>query len=73
MIAEEFIALLRASPFVPFTVHLHDGSEVTVSHPDYCLVSPTRLTAHVYTDDAGHLAIISFAGVSKLTTSEVTP
>jgi hypothetical protein len=48
---EEIRRLLRARPFVPFTVHLPEGRSVHVSHPDFALVSPQGRTMLAYEPD----------------------
>jgi hypothetical protein len=39
MRAEEIRNAQRAQPFLPFTMHLADGREFTVVHPDFLWVS----------------------------------
>lgn len=33
---------LRRQPFRPFSVHVADGREFLVEHPDFLLISPTE-------------------------------
>ena len=48
---DEIRNLLRARPFVPFTVHLPEGRSVKVTHPDFALLSPTGRTLLAYDTD----------------------
>ena len=47
MRAEEIREAQRAQPFSPFTMHLADGREFTVVHPDFLFVSRSGRMAHV--------------------------
>ncbi len=41
----------RATPFRPFTVHMADGRNFHVPHPDFLSMSPTGRTVIVYQQD----------------------
>ncbi len=41
MRAEDIREARQANPFLPFTMHLADGREFTVIHPDFLWVSRT--------------------------------
>jgi hypothetical protein len=43
--------LLRAQPFVPFTIHVADGREYLVPTPDHAHVYPSGGRVSVFTDD----------------------
>jgi hypothetical protein len=51
MRAEEIRNLLRARPFVPFTIHLPEGRGVRVTRPDFALLSPNGRTLLAYEPD----------------------
>ena len=40
-----------AKPFVPFRIHLADGRNLTVSHPEFMAFGPTGGTSAVYQAD----------------------
>ena len=47
MYSETISALLRAHPFVPFTIHISDGTTFKVPHVDFALLTPTGQTFYV--------------------------
>lgn len=47
MYSDEIRALLRAMPFVPFTVYLPDGSSHHVPHSDFAMLTPDDYTLFV--------------------------
>ena len=47
MRAEEIRKVQRAQPFRPFTMHLADGREFTVVHPDFLWINRTGRLALV--------------------------
>lgn len=51
MTSEQFIAVLRATPFRPFRIHLADGRNLTVDHPDFIMRSPSGRSAILYKRD----------------------
>ncbi len=67
MQAKEIQALYRAQPFRPFTLHLADGRQVRVQHPELMALSPTGRGAVVYGRD-GALEIIDVMLVTSLET-----
>jgi len=53
MTIEQLRNVHRAQPFRPFTIHLADGRDVLVPHPDFLSHSPAGRTIIVYhTDDS---------------------
>ena len=49
MRAEDVVELLKARPFEPFRIHLSDGAQFDISHPDQAIV--TRSAVHVPVPD----------------------
>lgn len=46
MIIEQLRMFLRSTPFQPFSIHIFDGRQVVVEHPDAALVNePGRTIA----------------------------
>jgi hypothetical protein len=70
MIAREFEQMLKQSPFVAFTLQMNDGAEIRIRHSDYCLLSPTKMSAHIYTNDEGDFVIISLEAITRITSTE---
>ncbi len=48
MTLDQLRNLLKTSPFRPFVIHLADGREFRVHHPDFLSISPTGRTIIVY-------------------------
>ena len=48
MTTERFRELVNAEPFEKFAIHLADGREVTVHHPEYVALSGSGRTAVVF-------------------------
>lgn len=42
--------MIRAHPFVPFTLNISDGRTFEVPHPDFIMVSRSGRMAHVATE-----------------------
>ena len=45
---EKFPEVLHSSPFVPFVVHLADGRQVPVDHPDFVSSSKSGRVIHIF-------------------------
>lgn len=48
---EDIMALLNASPFVPFSLHLSDGRTIKVESRDFVWVGRHRITMGIPTPD----------------------
>lgn len=51
MRVEEVRKLYGAEPFRPFTLHLADGREISVGHPEFMALAPSGRTLTVYQPD----------------------
>ena len=51
MTIDQFRQLRDAEPFQPFTIHLADGRNVPVHHPEFVAASPSGRTVIVYQPD----------------------
>ncbi|MCY2964048.1 MAG: hypothetical protein NT069_10455 [Planctomycetota bacterium] len=51
MTIEQLRSAHRAQPFKPFVLHLADGRELPVHHPDFLAPSPSGRTVLVYQPD----------------------
>ncbi len=69
MSIKEFKAWSQAQPFVPFTIHLADGREILVPHPDYVFVPPIGHDVIVVHPEGG----MNFIDVSLVTDLERKP
>ncbi len=65
---KELQSFYRAQPFQPFVVHLADGREIGVEHPEFMALAPTGRSAVVYGGDGGFEVI----DVLLVTSLEVT-
>jgi len=45
--------LLEAQPFRPFAIHLSDGGELVVNHPEFLATSPAGDIAIVFRPEGG--------------------
>lgn len=64
---DDLIALIRIQPFQPFTVHLNNGQEFDVRHPDQSVVvGEMPLVAH----DGDRLERIASLNIAQITTTE---
>lgn len=43
--------MVRAAPFRPFAIHLADGREIHIKHPEFLATSPAGRTAIVFYED----------------------
>ena len=69
MTIEKIKDLCNAEPFRPFALHLPDGREVSVKHPDFVAFSPTgRILIVVHEDESE--SIIDPMLVSDVTVKE---
>ena len=51
MTIEKVRDFYNSRPFVPFTMHLADGREIFVGHPEYLAAAPSGRTVTVYQPD----------------------
>ena len=53
MTFQQLDAIHKAKPFKPFVIHMADGREFTIHHPEFLSRSPSGRTIIVYgTDDS---------------------
>jgi hypothetical protein len=65
MTTDQVHKMLRARPFVPFTLHLADGRALRVNHPENAMVSDLGLSAAVLNPD-GVIEIVDLLLVTSL-------
>ena len=51
MITDEIKKLLRATPFIPFIIHVSNGATFEVPHPDFAFVPPSGMVVFVFIKD----------------------
>lgn len=51
MTIEQIQAVYKARPFQPFVLHLADGREISVHHPDFIMSVPSGRTLFVVQPD----------------------
>jgi hypothetical protein len=54
MTNEQFRAAIRSQPFRPFTIHMDDGRQLKVNHPDFAVQSPSGRTVIVFGSDENY-------------------
>lgn len=67
MTTEHLRQLIHATPFEPFTIHMADGREVPVPHPEFIMLPPQSRTCVVWEDDAKAFGFIDLLLVTQLT------
>lgn len=56
MTIQQLQTVYNAQPFRPFRIHLADGRQVPVEHPDYIMSAPSGRTVFVVEpDDTAHI------------------
>ena len=68
MILKEIEDALKATPFVPFKIHLDNGKVVRVPHHDFLLFSENR--AAVVVASGGHLHIMAVSHITSISHRE---
>lgn len=66
MTIEQLRRMIHAEPFEPFVMHLADGGEVPVHHPEFIAVSPTGRTCVVWEDDSNAFGVVDLLLVTQL-------
>jgi hypothetical protein len=51
MTVDQLRNVCTAKPYQPFTIHLADGRDIYVRHPDFIITVPSGRTAIVYQPD----------------------
>jgi len=67
---DDLIGLLRAQPFVPFVVHLNNGAEFEVRHPDQAMVLGEVLLLAHHGTELVRCAMLNIAHVNTMETEE---
>ena len=68
MTIQQLRAAHRAVPFRPFTVHMADGREFPVPHPDFLSMSPTGRTVIIYQENE-EFSILDLLLMTEIETS----
>jgi hypothetical protein len=71
MTTEQMLACVRSIPFRPFTIHLADGREIAVRHPEAIAYTGGRIAVVLHPND--QLEIIDLLLVSSLLMSPLEP
>ncbi len=66
MTINEFREALHAVPFRPFVIHLADGREVPVGHPDFAMVTGSGRTAHISRPEDEWFTIVDLLLITQL-------
>jgi hypothetical protein len=57
MTTDQLLNVWKATPFRPFVIHLADGRDIEVAHPDFLSRSPSGRSIIVYQPDESFNAI----------------
>ena len=60
--------LLHATPFQPFIIHMADGKDYRVDHPDFVLASSTDVTQIIVEEPDGRINHLSTFLVTNVQT-----
>jgi hypothetical protein len=71
MKVDEVRALLHATPFRPFIVHIADGGTLAVAHEDFIAIAPTGREMIVYQPNGSH-QIVDTMLVTRLEVTDKT-
>jgi hypothetical protein len=52
MTIEKIRELYNAQPFQPFVMHLADGREIAVHHPEFIATAPNGRIVHIFQPDS---------------------
>jgi hypothetical protein len=69
MTVDQLRNVCTAQPFQPFTIHLADGRDSFVRHPDFIMTAPSGRTAIVYQPDDS----FNIVDLQLVTNLEVVP
>ena len=59
-------SLLHASPFQPFIIHMADGREYRIEHPDFVLASSTEVPQVIIEESDGHTHFLSVLLINSI-------
>jgi hypothetical protein len=65
MTLEELRNFSKAQPFRPFVLHLADGKQVVVRHPEFLAIEPSGKAIKVYQPD-DTVSVVDLASVTDL-------
>ena len=66
MLNEEIRTLLKAHPFVPFSVQLGDETRHLVHHPDYAFLSPLGQVLEIWEPDGVIKHLLHVSQIKKI-------
>jgi hypothetical protein len=69
---EKLREVLHARPFESFTIHVADGRDVPVPHPDFISLDPRGRIVHVFLGD-GRSEFIDFMLVTRIEIGDGKP
>lgn len=72
MTVDKLREVLHAQPFESFTIHVADGREVPVPHPDFVSLDPKGRIVHVFRQD-GRSEFIDFMLVTSIELGDGKP
>ena len=71
---EQIQKAYRAQPFHPFALHLADGRNIRVEHPEFMALSPTGRSVLVIQPDGGYEVVdVLLVTTIKVTNGAQTP
>ena len=72
MTVDKLRGVLGTQPFEPFTIHVADGRDVSVTHPDFVSVHPKGGGVHVFRQD-GRSEFVNFMLVTGIELGDGKP
>lgn len=73
MRAADMLDYLRVSPFVPFRIHLTDGTVYEVRHPELVKVGLTKEDVYFPQDDEPHAVVLRRESIGLVQITRLEP
>lgn len=73
MHAADMLEYLRQQPFVPFRIHLTDGTVYEIRHPELVKVGMTKADVYFAKDDEPHSVVLRRESISLVQITRLVP
>lgn len=73
MRAADMLEYLRKQPFVPFRIHLTDGTVYEIRHPELVKVGMTKADIYFPKDDAPHAVVLRRESITLVQITRLEP
>ena len=73
MRAADMLEYLREQPFVPFRIHLTDGTTYEIRHPELVKVGMTKAEVYFPKDDEPHAVVLRRESITLVQITRLVP